>query len=629
MKQQAKLMFKKISLNLPFKLCILVLLGITIITAVWCGLVVSSIPLNKLNPVISSNMAKSKSVDILEEGSFINLEEIKTYLLFTERNNSIQDILPDLNIKKKEALVIRDIILSPLIKNECTVHNCFQSKMPFDQIPSVFWKGLIGIEDYRFLDHRGVDLKAIVRALIADIKQMRFAQGGSTLTQQLVKNLFLSQKKTIYRKLKEIVMATYIEYKFSKERILESYFNEVYWGAISGLKIKGLKAASIFYFSKHPRKLTDFEVSILISMLKGPGYYHPVHQQSRLKQRANYIYRKLVEINFFSSNTNQKWNKSQWDNFLKQLLIIQTNKPYLHLWDSTQDKSKDMNNYEKFVFYKKSNELLINLKEQYKEVDIGIKAASIKVNGSSKFLFYSKRERKKEVALTTERHQVGSTLKPIIYSLFLKYGKNLKDLVSTEKIELKLKSGLWSPSEAHESEQPEITLEEALLKSFNRPLIRVANEVGMDIIEKDLLSIMPSLKLPMSEYPAQLLGAIELSVNDLLLIYKKFIKDACRGNKNNLAIINVLSDPSKTTIGNHVDYFKNHKFFGKTGTSNKGFDNWYIYFDGNELIVIWVGVEKRIEKKLNMFGSTTSFRILKNYLRHRGKRLGHLSCDNI
>ena len=151
----------------------------------------------------------------------------------------------------------------------------------------------------------------------------------------------------------------------------------------------------------------------------------------------------------------------------------------------------------------------------------------------------------------------------------------------------------------------------------------------MEVIEKDLLSILPSLKLPMSEYPAQLLGSIEMSVNDLILIYQKFIKDACTGNKNNLAIINLLSDPSKTTIRNQVDYFKNHKFFGKTGTSNKGFDNWYIYFDGNELIVIWVGLERRIEKKLNMYGSTTSFWILKNYLRHRGKRLGHLSCENI
>ena len=311
MKQQAKFSFKNMALSLPFKISVLTLIVIMVLVAVWCGLVINSIPLDKLSPVSNSPTTKKKPVSILEEGSFINLEELKTYLLFTEKNNSIQDLLPGLNFKKKEVFVIKDIKLSPLIKNECTVHNCFQSKMPFDQIPSVFWKGLIGIEDYRFLDHKGVDLKAIARAIIADIKQMRFVQGGSTLTQQLVKNLFLTQEKTIYRKLKEIVMATYIEYKFSKERILESYFNEVYWGAIGGLKVKGLKAASIFYFSKHPRRLSDFEVSILISMLKGPGHYHPVYQQSRLKQRANYIYKKLVEINFFSSNTNQKWKKSQ------------------------------------------------------------------------------------------------------------------------------------------------------------------------------------------------------------------------------------------------------------------------------------------------------------------------------
>ena len=136
--------------------------------------------------------------------------------------------------------VQKNIQLNYLLENNCVDINCYQSKMLFNRIPSTLWKGLMGIEDYRFLNHFGVDLFSIFRAIIVNLKSMKLKQGGSTITQQLVKNLYLSNEKTFLRKIKEAIISIYLEVNYSKENIIEAYFNEVYWGTFAGIKLKGL-----------------------------------------------------------------------------------------------------------------------------------------------------------------------------------------------------------------------------------------------------------------------------------------------------------------------------------------------------------------------------------------------------
>ena len=155
-----------------------------------------------------------------------------------------------------------------------------------DQVPQTVIDALIAVEDRRFYSHHGVDLKGITRALVAMAKGGQI-QGGSTITQQLVKNFYLSSERTIQRKLVEMVMALLLEVHYSKEEILETYLNEVYLGQDGNRAIHGFGLASHFFFDKPVSQLELQDAALLVGMLKGPSYYNPRTQPQRARQRRN------------------------------------------------------------------------------------------------------------------------------------------------------------------------------------------------------------------------------------------------------------------------------------------------------------------------------------------------------
>ena len=574
----------------------------------------------------------ASSIDeiILEEGAIVNGEQLENFLLFFLPNGESRPELA--SIRGNLLSVDKEYRLPGKLVNHCQDFYCYQYRVGFDHIPSIFWKGLIGIEDYRFLDHFGIDFKSILRAIVTDLKELRLAQGGSTLTQQLVKNLFLSNKKTVGRKLREIIYSIYIEFRFSKEEILEAYFNEVYWGALEGIQIKGIHAAALYYFNTPLDHITPYQAAILISLLKGPTYYHPINHLDRLKDRTNTVLKKLVDLNLFSYKVSNVWNESQWKTWHQALISRSEKKLKRAIWQTTRTEKQYFTTYELYSFIVSVNNTLKSIEQRIGDKDIAVKAViGMPFTNKEEFSFYSKVERQTLRAIHEEYHQVGSALKPIIYSIFMAHGKSLFDTVSTEELSLNLKSGIWTPREAHEIEEKEITLLEALLKSYNRPLIRVAHELGFDSIEQDLLVFVPKIKSPLAEFPAQLLGAVELSPYELYQSYIKFVQKECRvlEEREPENILLLMSDPKETTVKMVVgDHIGDMRFFGKTGTSNDGLDNWYVFFDGRLLGVIWVGLEgKRSNEKLNLYGSVTAFKIFQDFLRDRGKRFNELNCD--
>lgn len=200
----------------------------------------------------------------LEDGSIIDIKEFENFYLFSGEKSPFSETLTRLKdayavvkIPEKTNLyqVNQTVKFRSLLSNDCKELYCYQHYLPFEHIPSIFWKGLIGVEDQRYLDHFGVDLKSLFRATLANLKSMKYAQGGSTISQQLVKNIFFTSEKTFTRKLKEMIVSIYIETQFPKEKILEAYLNEVHWGALQGIKLKGVHAASLYYFGKNPMKL--------------------------------------------------------------------------------------------------------------------------------------------------------------------------------------------------------------------------------------------------------------------------------------------------------------------------------------------------------------------------------------
>lgn len=502
-------------------------------------------------------------------------------------------------------------------------YNCLYIKSNFAELSSILWKGLMGIEDYRFFEHEGIDYKSILRAILVDLKAMKIVQGGSTLTQQLVKNLFLTSEKKISRKFKELIYASYIEDKLTKDQIIMLYFNNVYWGSFQGLKIKGIQAASLAYFNKRASNLTSYESIILIGMLKGPYYYTPLKKIERLRSRIDVVFKRLNQLKLIADE--DSWSSKEWNSWHQELL--KRNKKTTYRSFIKVDKDSALNIYEQFVLHQSISRTRTLMANSFKDRDIGIKVL-ISNKSNENYKYYSKTQRDLKKAIFEERHQVASILKPLIYNYFFISGKNPEDLVSTKKVTLNIKSGSWTPKDSSKSNAEYITLNEALRKSKNIPIVRLSNETGFDKLQEYLTKYIDNLKTPLGEYPAQILGAVEMSMSEVGTMYEKFLDESCIQNKYNTKTIDILSNSKDSTLKRVANQkFKLLSIFAKTGTSNKAMDNWFVGFDSKELIVIWLGQETdRDGVRLIASGATSSFRIYQDFIFHRGKRINELIC---
>lgn len=595
--------------------------------------VIQTAPLAELHSVIPKDKDSAAREFSLEEGAIANIDELKTYISFSEPlqdpERYLKKLIEEENIIEEEGniLFLKELPIKNISKNHCSRVYCYQHRLSFEKIPGYLWKGLIGIEDKRFLDHKGVDYKSLARALVHDIKVMRFEQGGSTLTQQLIKNLFYTNEKKISRKIKEFILSYYVESTYEKENILEAYFNEVFWGSMQGIRIKGIYAASLFYFNKPVSVITPYEAAILIGMLKGPYFYSPFKYSDRLKKRTKIVYNKLIELNLFPKDSFYRWTEKDWEKWLTNLKARSSQKDLKSIWFASINLNENLNDFEKFVLTKKTEEVLSKIKKENEKADLAVKVLKFNLEKPlNRFEYYSKYEKNLDKALYKEKHQIGSTIKPILYKIFTTLGKNLDEETSTHPINLKLISGVWKPKESKKNENKEVTLREALMVSMNRPIIRISQELTFEKVEEELEKYIPELKKPLSEYPSQLLGAVELSLHDLGEVYSRFLVNECyeKGGE----VLKTLIDPTTTTIRYRVNKkLRNLEFFGKTGTSNNGLDNWFVAFDGTDVTIIWTGHEgKRDIKDLKLYGGSTSFEIFNNFYKDRGKRFSSLVC---
>jgi len=570
----------------------------------------------------------------IEKGSLLSISQLKLYsslLMVSSRDlNSIEVLIREGRLTKSKLSkgfyeILEDFYMPELLmENKCRRKNCLQIPVKLDDIPSSLWRGVIGIEDYRFLEHYGVDPKSIARAFISNVKSFKFSQGGSTITQQLVKNLFLTREKTIMRKIKEAIISFYIELTYSKEEIIQSYLNNVYWGSNDGIEIRGVFAASLYYFNKGPPELTELESSILISLLKGPAFYSPKNHLDRLKKRVDIVSRKLEELKFIINKKKKVWSSRDWEGWKKSLDANETMGSVYFLLNKTDVTSSFLSSYEKMVIELEAFRVLIHFKKLNPQAQLnyfGI-LSSFKEN-TSPYIFSSNTK-----SLRGKKFQAGSIIKPLIYGLILNKG-DLDKYVLTAPITLELKSGSWKPRDAKKQKKSEVKIRFAIQKSLNIPLVRLASSFDLDQLEEKMGVYFNDLKSPLKEYPSQLLGAIELSPFDLVRMYRLFFSDVCDLNFNKKELFEALSQPGVTTTARRAGYLRQSTFFGKTGTSNNGYDNWYLFFDGETIGVVWLGhIGRRDIGKLKISGSSSSFEILKGFLMGRGKRMRSLLCPD-
>lgn len=529
-----------------------------------------------------------------------------------------------------------------------------------DQFPEVMVDALLVTEDRNFYQHDGVSPLAIARALVANVKAGRTVQGGSTLTQQLAKNIFLSSDRTLWRKIREAYIALILDYRYSKDRILEAYLNEVYLGQSGGEAIHGFGLASRLYFGQPIQELRIDQLALLVGMVKGPSYYNPVRFPKRAKERRDLVLRLMMQQDILSAN--------QYDMAASRPLDIQDNPRIasrqpayfqqlkIELEQKVGDAFQADTGLRVFTSLDpvSQQELERALAKKIPQLagvaGKSLEGAAVAVDrhtGEIRAMVGGKRTGYDGFnrALNASR-QIGSLAKPAVYLTALeqpdKY--NLATTLHDKPISLKgSKGNVWSPRNYDRKFRGDVPMYIALAKSLNVPTVELGMQVGINNVVKTLEKLGVD-KNEIRPVPSMFLGSFTLTPFQVAQMYQTLTNSGKQAQLSALRSVmdlegNVLFQ-SLPRVSQTVDQqaawlttyamkrgvlegtgrYLNSQFgwaalAGKTGTSNDTRDSWFVGIDGREVTTIWLGRDDNKPTKLT--GSSGALRVYAEYLKHR------------
>ncbi|MBO8172371.1 MAG: penicillin-binding protein 1A [Bacillaceae bacterium] len=357
-----------------------------------------------------------------------------------------------------------------------------------DQVPDKLEKAFISVEDARFYDHGGIDFIAIGRALYVDILAGEAIQGGSTITQQLARNAFLSHEKKILRKTKEALIAVYLDRKYSKDQILEMYLNQIYFGHGA----YGVEAAAQLYFGKSVNELTVSQMAMLAALPKGPNAYSPFNNPEKALERRNLVLRLMEEHQVITPEERQEAEKQE----LNLAPEPGGQKAYLRAYiDYVIQEAREKYDISEDDLYRGGYQIYtyLNLDAQQRmdqvfkndqlfppagkerEVESGMVIVNPK-NGGITALAGGRHYVAKGLNHAIRTRQPGSTFKPIaVYAPALEKGWHPYDMLKDEKMNF----GNYQPRNYDGKYRGEVTMIEALQESYNVPAVWLLNEIGV------------------------------------------------------------------------------------------------------------------------------------------------------
>ncbi|WJG09977.1 penicillin-binding protein 1B [Aliiglaciecola sp. LCG003] len=549
------------------------------------------------------------------------------------------------------------------------------------QVPPALLEALIIVEDNDFYQHHGIAPLSILRALFANIAAGRAVQGGSTLTQQLVKNMYLTNEKSISRKAKEALMSILIDARYSKDQILEAYLNEVFLGQNGENGVHGFGLASYFYFDRPLDELNLLEITTLVGMIKGPSYYNPRRYPDRLTERRNLVLRLMFEDGkidkptfeslldrpvLVASGASLRKNKHPafMDKVQRELRNVLANpdirdsgvKVFTSLDSNAQRKAEKVvtERLLKLEGARKINKL------QAAMVISDIDSGEIRAIVGDRNTNYSGFNR----ALDAKR-SIGSLVKPAIYISALERPQeyNLATPLLDKPIELPDDAGsLWKPQNADKKFRGQVPLYTALTQSLNVPTVTLGMEIGIDNIATTLGRL--GIDEPISRYPALTLGALDLSPLQVNQMYQTIANNglqiklhAVNGilSVDNEVIWSFAEAPTrqfdekvtylmnyalhKVTLEGTAKRIKQHfpsvNMAGKTGTTDDYRDSWFAGFDKNILATSWIGKDDNqstgltgASGALNLFIDYQKLQEPKSLVRRFPKGLGIAHFDS-
>ena len=396
-----------------------------------------------------------------------------------------------------------------------------------NQFPEVMVDALLATEDRNFYQHDGVSPLAIARAMVVNVKAGRTVQGGSTLTQQLAKNLFLSSERTLWRKVREAYIALILDHRYSKDRILEAYLNEVYLGQNGGQAIHGFGLASRLYFGQPIQELRIDQLALLVGMVKGPSYYNPVRYPERAKTRRDLVLRLLMQQDILTPK--------QYEEAASRNLDIQDNpriasrqpayfqqvnielKRYVGDRFEAQKGIRVFTSLDPVSQDKLEKSIARKVPDLSKTAANKLEAAAIAVDrntGEIRAMVGGKRTGYDGFnrALNASR-PIGSLVKPAIYLTALDQPQKYTLATTLKDTPLSLKGSkgsVWSPRNFDRKFRGDVPLYVALSKSYNVPTVRLGMQLGIDSVS-DTIGKLGVDKNEIRPVPSMFLGSFSLT----------------------------------------------------------------------------------------------------------------------
>lgn len=516
-------------------------------------------------------------------------------------------------------------------------------------LPSLLVKALLAAEDHRFFEHSGIDLWRIMGAFRANWLEGDLVQGGSTLTQQLIKNLFLSPERTLGRKLLEICMALIVEHHYSKLEILEKYLNEIYLGQRGPKGIFGVWEAARSYFGKEPRDLTLSEMAFLAGIIKAPNRYDPSHHLDRALQRRNYVLRRMREL-YPSEIPEEEYQAARHAEIVLRQATPGHNNRAPYFVDAIRKELEDEYSSEVLttaglhIFTSLDMRLqhiaqeavrngLDNLETRYAHLQREnpqerLQACLIALqpqSGRIRAMVGGRDYRLSQFNRVTQAlRQPGSIFKPVVYLTALtgkgKQRYHPDTLIEDAPFLWEFGDQEWSPKNYTRRYRGQVSLRSALALSLNAATARLARGIGLKPIRETAWTI--GFRSPLPLYPSLSLGAAEVSPFEVAIAFGTLANNGIRVTpraitgivnreeetvaRASLAFTPAVSPRDAYTITRMMETVmswgtarrvRTHGFTrpaaGKTGTTNDFGDAWFMGYTPDLLAVVWVGFDRR------------------------------------
>jgi penicillin-binding protein 1B len=509
-----------------------------------------------------------------------------------------------------------------------------------DEVSPLLPAALKVVEDRDFDAHHGVDFSAILRAAWVNLRAGQIEQGGSTLTQQLIKSYFLDNRRTFGRKIEEAVMAFLLEVHFSKQDLMNAYINEIYLGQDGNRAIHGFGLASQFYFGKPLAELQLHEVALLVAMVRGPSYYDPRRHPDRVKARRDLVLKLMTEhgvveakaaqqaakrpLGIVSSGTQAGGYYPAFLDLVRRTLrrdyreedlteaglrIFSTLNPLVQS-RAERALTQELDRLDKARKQKKNRKLegvVIVTAPQNGEVVALIGGRQASFDGFNR-------------ALDAKR-SIGSLVKPVIYLAAIESGRyNAASIVEDGPVEVKLSNGkVWAPQNISEEVYGPVPLVRALAQSMNLATVRLGLDVGLPKVTREFVALGLPQEPP--QLPSVLLGAIDVAPLEVAQLYNAFANSGFSTPLRAVrAIVDAEGQPLRsfalevTPVADPAAVYQVNRMLvqvmergtgraaraqlpqgmivaGKSGTSSDYRDSWFAGFSGSHLAVVWIGYD--------------------------------------